>query len=136
MNIISFFKNIISLPINSETTAIIIIIACVCMGAHARTCASAREVRRLHGELDDARTALADTQEEIRAIRADVTARVAELDAIRARMHADDEIDAQRRSEDDTIDTIMADDDETSSWMCGRLPDALTEWLRELPTMP
>lgn len=136
MNIFSFFKNIISFIKSKTTTIIIIALACACIGAHVRACTHAREADRLHGELDGVHAALTDTQEDLRAIRADVAARVAELDAIRARMHADDDIDAQRRIEDDELDTIMGEDDEVGDWMCRRLPDALAEWMRGLPPMP
>ena len=136
MNIISFFKNIISFVKSKTTTIIIIALACACIGAHVRACTHAREADRLHGELEDMSSALTDTQEELRAIRADVTSRVAELDAIRARMQTDDEIDTQRRREDDDLETIMEEDDEVGEWMCRGLPDALTGWLRDLPAMP
>ena len=136
MNIISFFKNIISFVKSKTTTIIIIALACAYIGAHVRACKHAREADRLYGELEGMTAALADTQVELRSIRADVTARVSEIDAIRARMQTEDEIDTQRRMEDEELETIMAEDGEAGDWMCRRLPDALTEWLRTLSPMP
>lgn len=136
MNIISFVKNIISFVKSKITTIVIISLLCACIGAHARACASARESYRLRGELSDALADLSDTQADLRVMRQEVSSHMAELDAVRERMSADDAIIDQRRREDDTLEAIMETDDDTSAWMCGRLPDALSEWLHDLPPMP